>query len=75
MNILTCNLICLFSQKEFCADFLAQLVDWIKKCAFAKTILLSSLHNYERVDSQLTGSPFRYTVNLAVNSSIEDELK
>ncbi|XP_057369329.1 proteasome assembly chaperone 2-like [Daphnia carinata] len=61
--------------KEFCADFLAKLVDWIKICSFTKTILLSSLYNYERVDSQLTGSPFRYTITSSVKSTVEEELK
>lgn len=63
------------SLQEYCADFLHQLVDWIKKCSFAKTILLTSLYNYERIDSQLIGSPFRYTVTSATKSAVEDELK
>jgi len=52
--------------KEYCTDFLNQLTQWIQNCLFAKTVLLTSCHSYERIDSQLVGSPYRYTATSSV---------
>lgn len=55
-------------------DFLCQLVDWMKKCEFSKTVLLSSCHSYERIDCQLVGTPFRYTATDAVDAATKEEI-
>ena len=33
------------------------------------------MHSYERVDSQLTGTPFRYAVTPAISPEMEEEFK
>jgi len=61
--------------KEYCTDFLNQLTQWMQSCLFAKTVLLSSCHNYERIDSQLVGSPYRYTVTANVRPEVAETFK
>ncbi|KAJ8041194.1 Proteasome assembly chaperone 2 [Holothuria leucospilota] len=42
------------------AAFRQELREWVKACQFSSVILLTSSSAHERIDCQLTGSPFRY---------------
>ncbi|XP_071958377.1 proteasome assembly chaperone 2-like [Antedon mediterranea] len=42
------------------SQFRKKLLDWIKRSNFSRVILLTSSFAYERIDSQITGSPLRY---------------
>ncbi|XP_066435618.1 proteasome assembly chaperone 2 [Eleutherodactylus coqui] len=55
--------------------FCQALTCWIKKCAFTRVVLLSSSHAYQRDDSQLFGTPFRYLVTPALQTLVADTLK
>ncbi|NP_001011145.1 proteasome assembly chaperone 2 [Xenopus tropicalis] len=61
--------------KKKSKSFRQALVSWIKRCAFARVILLSSCHAYHRDDTQLFGTPFRYLVTPALQKSVADVLK
>ncbi|XP_063779494.1 proteasome assembly chaperone 2 [Pseudophryne corroboree] len=55
--------------------FRQALTCWIKKCGFAKVVLLSSSYAYHRDDQQLFGSPFRYLVTPGLQTSVADVMK
>jgi len=61
--------------KEYCTDFLNKLTQWMQSCLFAKTVLLTSCHSYERIDSQLVGSPYRYTTTASVKPETAETFK
>ncbi|XP_033126060.1 proteasome assembly chaperone 2-like [Anneissia japonica] len=44
------------------SQFRKKLLDWIQQSTFRQVILLTSSFAYERLDSQITGSPLRYLV-------------
>ncbi|XP_072013200.1 proteasome assembly chaperone 2-like [Amphiura filiformis] len=53
-------------------DFRKKLLAWIKECKFSQVVLLSSTHSHERVDSQITGSPFRFLSTASLSISADD---
>ncbi|CAJ0922241.1 unnamed protein product [Ranitomeya imitator] len=55
--------------------FCQALTCWIKQCAFSRVVLLSSSHAYQRDDSQLLGSPFRYLVTPTLQTLVADTMK
>lgn len=55
--------------------FCQALTCWIKKSAFTRVVLLSSSHAYQRDDSQLFGTPFRYLVTPALQTLVADTMK
>ncbi|MEE6464567.1 hypothetical protein FKM82_006292 [Ascaphus truei] len=61
--------------KKKSKSFRQLLISWIKRCAFAKVILLSSSHAYQRDDQQLFGTPFRYLVTPVTQISMEEVVK
>ncbi|KAM9308332.1 proteasome assembly chaperone 2 [Gastrophryne carolinensis] len=63
----------LIKKKSKC--FCQAVISWIRKCAFSKVVLLSSSHAYQRNDQQLFGTPFRYLVTPALQSSVADVMK
>ncbi|KAM4027505.1 LOW QUALITY PROTEIN: proteasome assembly chaperone 2 [Anomaloglossus baeobatrachus] len=54
--------------------FCQALTCWIKTCAFTRVVLLSSSHAYQRDDSQLFGSPFRYLVTPALQTKVAETM-
>ncbi|XP_068093234.1 proteasome assembly chaperone 2 [Hyperolius riggenbachi] len=63
----------LIKKKSRC--FRQALLSWIKKSVFAKVVLLSSSHAYQRDDQQLFGTPFRYLVTPALQPFVSDVIK
>ncbi|XP_056377500.1 proteasome assembly chaperone 2 [Hyla sarda] len=55
--------------------FCQALTSWMKTCAFSRVVLLSSSHAYQRDDRQLSGTPFRYLVTPALQTSVADTMK
>ncbi|KAG8571311.1 hypothetical protein GDO81_011590 [Engystomops pustulosus] len=55
--------------------FCQALTSWIKECAFTRVVVISSSHAYQRDDSQLLGTPFRYLVTPALQTLVENTLK
>ncbi|KAG8442228.1 hypothetical protein GDO86_011141 [Hymenochirus boettgeri] len=51
------------------------LISWIKRSAFSKVILLSSCHAYQRDDTQLLGTPFRYLITPVFQKFTADVLR
>jgi len=56
------------------SNFVNFLVEWIKKQDFNQVICLSSTFASERIDSQLTGSPFRYLITDTVPDQVKESL-
>ncbi|XP_003219766.1 proteasome assembly chaperone 2 isoform X2 [Anolis carolinensis] len=54
--------------RPFCQTILA----WVKSCEFAKIVLLSSSHAYQRNDQQLHGTSLRYLLSPTVEKMIGD---
>ncbi|XP_075069371.1 proteasome assembly chaperone 2 [Mixophyes fleayi] len=61
--------------KKKSRPFRQALTCWIKKCGFAKVVLLSSSYAYQRDDQQILGSPFRYLVTPGLQTSVADIMK
>ncbi|XP_002741628.1 proteasome assembly chaperone 2-like [Saccoglossus kowalevskii] len=57
------------------ADYCNGLIDWITSFQFDKVIMLTSSHAYERLDSQLQGSSFRYIATPKLEKIIGDQMK
>ncbi|XP_042317864.1 proteasome assembly chaperone 2 isoform X2 [Sceloporus undulatus] len=57
--------------RPFCQTILA----WVKSCGFARIVLLSSSHAYQRNDQQLHGTSLRYLLSSVVEKTIESTLK
>ncbi|XP_062845199.1 proteasome assembly chaperone 2 [Trichomycterus rosablanca] len=51
-------------------SFRKMVVSWIKSSGFAKTVLLSSSHAYQRDDRQILGSPLRYLLTPALREQV-----
>ncbi|XP_053101000.1 proteasome assembly chaperone 2 isoform X2 [Hemicordylus capensis] len=52
--------------------FCQTLLSWVESCRFAKVVLLSSSHAYQRSDQQLFGTPLRYLLSPAVQKTDEE---
>ncbi|XP_077208930.1 proteasome assembly chaperone 2 isoform X2 [Paroedura picta] len=48
------------------------LLSWVKSCSFARVVLLSSSHAYQRNDHQLHTTSLRYLVSPAVQKTVQD---
>ncbi|XP_029446816.1 proteasome assembly chaperone 2 [Rhinatrema bivittatum] len=53
-------------------SFCQLLISWVKKNGFGRVVLLSSSHAYQRDDQQLAGTPFRYLLTPALQSTVGD---
>ncbi|CAI8019368.1 Proteasome assembly chaperone 2 [Geodia barretti] len=56
--------------REFCDAFL----QWVQSSSFSDTVLLTSSHAHERIDSQIQGTPLRYVLSPSVSSSLHSHL-
>lgn len=56
-------------------DFRKKLLTWVKECKFEKVILLCSTYSHERIDSQISGSPFRYLATPSLTPNIPADLQ
>ncbi|XP_054840675.1 proteasome assembly chaperone 2 isoform X2 [Eublepharis macularius] len=52
--------------------FCETLLSWVKSCRFAKVVLLSSSHAYQRNDHQLRTTSLRYLLSPAVPKPVQD---
>merc|ERR1712135_218029 len=52
-----------------------QLVDFAKSYGFRQTILMTSMHSHERLDSQLSGDQFRFVATPTFNFQLPDSWK
>ncbi|XP_061450953.1 proteasome assembly chaperone 2 isoform X2 [Rhineura floridana] len=55
--------------------FCQTLLSWVKSCGFAKVVLLSSSHAYQRNDQQLCGTSLRYLLSPAVEKTVGDQMQ
>jgi len=55
--------------------FRRKLVDFAKSYGFRQTILMTSMHSHERLDSQLTGDQFRFVATPTFNFQLPDSWK
>ncbi|KAJ8288503.1 hypothetical protein COCON_G00011620 [Conger conger] len=51
------------------------IISWIKSSGFARTVLLSSSHAYQRDDQQIHSTPLRYLLSPAMQRVVGDALK
>uniref|UniRef100_A0A0P6J9J7 Proteasome assembly chaperone 2 n=1 Tax=Heterocephalus glaber TaxID=10181 RepID=A0A0P6J9J7_HETGA len=56
-------------------SFCEKLLSWVKSSSFAKVIVLSSSHSYQRNDLQLRSTPFRYLLTPCMQKSVENKIK
>ncbi|CAI5779773.1 Proteasome assembly chaperone 2 [Podarcis lilfordi] len=56
-------------------SFCQTLLSWVKSCSFAKIVLLSSSHAYQRNDQQLHGTSLRYLLSSAVEKAVGDQMQ
>jgi proteasome assembly chaperone 2 len=56
--------------REFCDA----LLQWVQSSSFSDTVLLTSSHAHERIDSQIQGSPLRYILSPSLSSSLHSHL-
>ncbi|KAG7470085.1 hypothetical protein MATL_G00135700 [Megalops atlanticus] len=56
-------------------QFRKLITSWIKTSGFARTILLSSSHAYQRDDQQIHSTPLRYLLSPAMQRVVGDKLQ
>ncbi|KAJ8412652.1 hypothetical protein AAFF_G00116030 [Aldrovandia affinis] len=56
-------------------QFRKLIISWIKSSGFARTVLLSSSHAYQRDDQQIHNTPLRYLLSPAMQRIVSDDLK
>ncbi|KAL8182339.1 UNVERIFIED_CONTAM: Proteasome assembly chaperone 2 [Gekko kuhli] len=52
--------------------FCNALLSWVKSCSFARVVLLSSSHAYQRNDRQLHTDSLRYLLSPAIQKTVRD---
>ncbi|XP_013368880.1 PREDICTED: proteasome assembly chaperone 2 isoform X1 [Chinchilla lanigera] len=57
------------------SSFCEKLLSWVKSSSFARVIVLSSSHSYQRNDLQLRSTPFRYLLTPCMQDSAQNEIQ
>uniref|UniRef100_F7EHY7 Proteasome assembly chaperone 2 n=1 Tax=Macaca mulatta TaxID=9544 RepID=F7EHY7_MACMU len=60
-----------YKSKPFCE----KLLSWVKSSGYARVIVLSSSHSYQRNDLQLHSTPFRYLLTPSMQRSVQNKIK